>query len=159
MNLIAFQSLRNGLQMNAVPATSQVRKVLEVGLREELLASRLFEDVEIGSSDDADRLVVALCTYGAGVDDEVAAQAVGRAWSVLAFDHWESHAFLVEDGHVELQAATLDRPNGRYLTVHLVAQRAAVPAATGSEADEVAAVLPHQRASEPEAARALAQSA
>lgn len=159
MNLIAFQSLRNGLQMNAAPATSQVRKVLEAGLREELLASRLFEDVEIGSSDDADRLVLALCTYSAGVDDEVSARAIERAWSALAFDHWEAHAFLVEDGHVELQAATLDRPGGRYLTVHLVAQRAAGAAATGPDAGEVASVVPHQRVSQPEPAAAFAQIA
>ena len=63
MNLVAFQSLRNGLQRNAAPATSQVRKVVEAGLREELLASGLFDDVEVGSCEDGERLLVALCTY------------------------------------------------------------------------------------------------
>jgi hypothetical protein len=128
MNIAAFQSLRNGLQINAAPATTTVRKVIERGLREELLASGVFEDVEVGGSDDPDRLVLALGTFRADVGDEAAALAVERAWGALAFDHWQAHAFLTGDGHVELQAATLDRPAGRFVTLHLVAQRAACTA-------------------------------
>lgn len=141
MNLVAFQSLRSGLQRNAAPATTQVRKVVEAGLREELLASGLFDDVEVGSCEDGERLLVALCTYRADVDDEVAAHGIERAWAALAFHHWAAHAFLTEDGHVEMQAATLDRPAGRYLTVHLVAQRAL----STSSGQEVATILPPQR--------------
>jgi hypothetical protein len=125
MNLAAFQILRNGLKMNAAPATAQARKVFEDGLREEMLATGLFEDVEVGSSDDADRNVIALCTYRADVDDDATVLAIQMAWAGLAFHHWEAHAFLTADGHVEFQAATLDRPAGRYVSVHLVAQRAA----------------------------------
>lgn len=142
MNLVAFQSLRNGLQRNAAPATSQVRKVVEAGLREELLASGLFDDVEVGSCEDGERLLVALCSYRADVEDEVAACGIEHAWAALAFHHWEAHAFLTDDGHVEMQAATLDRPGGRYLTVHLVAQRAAVHGGP-----EPATILPPQRRS------------
>jgi hypothetical protein len=149
MNLVAFQGLRNGLQMNAAPATSQVRKVVEIGLREELLASGLFEDVEVGSSDDADRLVLALCTYRAGVTEDEARWAIERAWSAIAFHHWQSHAFLTDEGHVELQAATLDRPAGRFVTLHLVAQ-AAAPAET---------VVPLQRRHDVAPALVLAHSA
>jgi hypothetical protein len=141
MNLVAFQSLRSGLQRNATPATSQVRKVVEAGLREELLASGLFDDVEVGSGEDGERLLVALCTYRADVDDEVAAHGIERAWAALAFHHWQAHAFLTDDGHVEMQAATLDRPAGRYLTVHLVAQRAP----STSSGQELARILPPQR--------------
>jgi hypothetical protein len=131
MNLLAFQSLRSGLQRNAGPATSQVRKVVECGLREELLASGVFDDVEVGSSDDTDRLLVALCTFPAHVDDLTAAVAVETAWSALAFPYWQAHSFLTENGHVELQAASLDRPGGRYVTVHLVAQRTGAPVHSG----------------------------
>ena len=131
MNLAAFQSLRAGLQRNAAPATSQVRKIVESGLREGLLATGVFDDVEVGGSGDDDRLVVALCAFPADVDDLAAAVAVERAWSALAFPYWQAHAFLAEDGHVELQAASLDRPGGRYVTLHLVAQRAGAPAASG----------------------------
>ncbi len=125
MNLAAFQILRNGLKMNAAPATAQARRAFETGLREELLATGLFEDIEVGSSDDADRHVVALGTYRADVDDDATVLAIQLAWAGLAFHHWEAHAFLTADGHVELQAATLDRPGGRFVTVHLIAQRAA----------------------------------
>jgi hypothetical protein len=146
MNIAAFQSLRNGLQINAAPATTQVRKVIERGLREELLASGVFEDVEVGGSPDPDRLVLALGTFREDVDDETATRAVEQAWAALAFDHWQAHAFLAGDGHVELQAATLDRPAGRFVTVHLVAQRALDPVLP----------MPRQRHSEQEPVEALA---
>jgi hypothetical protein len=155
MNLIAFQTLRNGLRMNAAPATNQVRQVLEAGLREELLATGFFEDVEIGASDDEERLVVALGTYRAGVDEELVAGAVARVWSRLAFHHWEAHAFLTDEGHVEFQAATLDRPAGRFVTVHLVAQRSVVPDVS-VDGLELVASMPEQRHVE---APVLAQSA
>jgi hypothetical protein len=128
MNLLHFQTLRNGLKLNAAPAAARVREVIETGLREELAAAGLFDEIEVGTSDDPDRLVLGLCTFRADVPDEEAAAAVERAWSALAFHHWSAHTFLTDDGHVELQAATLDRPGGRYVSVHLVAQRAALPA-------------------------------
>ena len=150
MNLIAFQSLRNGLQLNAAPATSQVRKVIEAGLQAELLASGVFDVVEVGSSDEADRLVLGLCTYGAGVSEDEVRWAIERAWSALAFHHWQAHAFLTDEGHVELQAGTLDRPGGRFVTVHLVAQR--------TEAPQLA-TLPNQRRAYEAPVPALAHSA
>jgi hypothetical protein len=142
MNIAAFQSLRNGLRLNAAPATTQVRRIVERGLREELLDSGFFEEVEVGGSDDPDRLVLALGAFRAEVDDETVALAVERAWGALAFDHWQAYSLLTEDGHVELQAATLDRPAGRFVTVHLVAQRAVDP------------VRPMPRQRRPEAAEA-----
>lgn len=138
MNLAEFQKLRNGLQMNAAPVTSQVRAVLEVGLQEELAASGLFENIEVGSSDDPDRLVIALCVFRAEISDAEVALAVERAWSALAFHHWSAHTFISDDGHVELQAACLDRPGGRFVSVHLVAQRAAVPAQPATPERELA---------------------
>jgi len=128
MNLVHFQTLRNGLKMNAAPAAATVREVVETGLREELAASGLFDEIEVGTSDDPDRLVLGLCTFRAGVPDEAAAAAVERAWSALVFHHWSAHTVLTDDGHVELEAATLNRPGGRYVSVHLVAQRVAAPA-------------------------------
>lgn len=129
MNLAAFQNLRRGLQMNAAPATSQVRSVFETALREELLASGVFTDLEVGSTDAADHLVVVLGTFRADAIEDDVARAVQYAWASVAFHHWQAHAFLTDDGHVELQAATLDRPGGRYLTLHLVVERSAVPVA------------------------------
>lgn len=136
MNLAAFQNLRRGLQMNAAPATSRVRSVVEDALRQELLASGLFADLEVGSTGVEDHLLVVLGSFRADVDDARVAAAVERAWAAVAFHHWQAHAFLTADGHVELQAATLDRPGGRYLTLHLVVERVA-----GADA-----ALPRQRA-------------
>lgn len=137
MKIGAFQTLRSGLQLNAVPVTSQVRAVLETGLREELTASGIFEEVEIEGSDDPDRLVLGLCAFRSEVSEEEVMLAVERAWTALAFHHWSAHAFLTDEGHVELQAATLDRPGGRFASVHLVALRAAgaAGAATGETAE------------------------
>lgn len=154
MNLTAFQSLRRGLQLNAGPASSQARRVFEVALREELLASGVFVTLEVGSSDEADHLLVALGSFRADVDQAVVVAAVERAWDTVAFHHWSGHAFLTEDGHVELQAATLDRPNGRYVTFHLVVERSAVLSGAAP-----VSVMPMQRHSEERRSPALAHSA
>lgn len=140
MRLVQFQTLRSGLQRNAAPVTSQVRKVLEAGLREELLAAGVFEDVEVGSSDDQDRLLLALCSFRGDVADDEAASALEGAWAALAFHHWSAHAFLTEQGHVELQAASLDRPGGHFVSVHIIAQRAGAPAADLLDAGDAVAV-------------------
>lgn len=140
MNLVDFQRLRCGLKLNAAPAMSPVRKAMEAGLREELLRSGLFADLEIGGTHEVDHLLVALGTFRHGVSDQQVAHAIQRAWAAVAFHHWQAHAFLIQDGHVELQAATLDRPAGHYVTLHLVAQMSEAPA----EASPVAN-LPEQR--------------
>lgn len=140
MNLRQFQILRSGLQRNAAPVTSQVRKVLETGIREELLAGGVFEDVEVGSSDDPDRLVLALCAFRGEVSEEEAARALEHVWAAVAFHHWSAHAFLTQEGHVELQAASLDRPAGHFVSVHVVAQRVDSPAAGLTKPDEAAAL-------------------
>ncbi len=124
--------------MNAAPATSQVRSVFEVALRQELLASGLFAELEVGGTDAEDHLLVAIGSFRADAGDAEVAAAVELAWATVAFHHWQAGAFLVEDGHVELQAATLDRPAGRYVTLHLVAERLPAPVATDT-------VLPRQR--------------
>ena len=127
MNLSAFQSLRSGLQLNAGPATSQVRNVFEAALHEELLASGAFVDLEVGSTDVADHLLVALGTFRHGIAQGDIVRAVERAWAACSFHYWQAHSFLTAEGHVELQAATLDRPGGRYMTLHLVVREAVAP--------------------------------
>ncbi|GAB2746623.1 hypothetical protein [Nocardioides pakistanensis] len=128
MNLDGFRQLRSSVQCDATPASSQVRRILEDGLREELLATGVCTDLAVGSSGEADRHLVALGLFGSELDEDEVAAAVTRAWGEVAFHHWQAGAFLVEDGHVEFQALSLDRPGGHYVTVHLVLQRADVPA-------------------------------
>lgn len=154
MNLVDFQNLRNGLQINAVPATSQVRRTFEVALREELLATGAFTSLEVGSTDEADHLLVVLATHAPGLTEAEVALAVEWAWGSVAFHHWQANGLLTEDGHVEFQAATLDRPAGRYVTLHLVSQAAhdVVPAGSTS-------LMPAQRVAPAPAARTYAHSA
>lgn len=154
MNLVDFQRLRGGLKLNAAPVTARVRQVFEAGLREELLASGLFGEVEVGGTDAADHLLVALGSFHDGFGEEQVAQAVGRAWAAVAFHHWQAHAFLLADGHVELQAATLDRPGGHYVTLHLVLQRAEAPAGASPLSS-----LPEQRRASLDAAGTTASAA
>lgn len=149
MNLAAFQGLRRGLQINAAPATSQVRSVFEDALRQELLASGVFTELEVGSTDAADHLLVALGSFSADADEEQVSAAVRSAWAAVAFHHWQAHAILTEDGHVELQAATLDRPAGRYLTLHLVVQRTEVPVPLAPSATVPSTTVPQQRLTPP----------
>jgi hypothetical protein len=131
MNLADFRTARTGLRVDASVAGSVVRSVFEDGLRSELLASGLFQEVEVGTDADADRLVLGLATFDTAVDMLDVAAALETIWSRLAFGHWQAHAFLTAEGHVELQAATLDRPGGRFVTAHVVAHRAV--SASGAE--------------------------
>lgn len=159
MNLVDFQNLRNGLQLNAVPATSQVRRTFEVAVREELLATGAFTSIEVGSTDEKDHLLVVLATHAPGLTEDEVSLAVEWAWGAVAFHHWQANGFLMEDGHVEFQAATLDRPAGRYVTLHLVSQRAAVATEDAVPAGHTS-LMPAQRAvPAPAAERTYAHSA
>lgn len=127
MNLDGLRSLRSSVQRDATPASSQVRRILEDGLREELLTTGVFTDLSVGGSSDPDRHLMVLGLFGSDLTEDEVADAVDRAWSEVAFHHWRAEAFLVQDGHVEFLALSLDRPGGHYVTVHLVVQRSTAP--------------------------------
>lgn len=129
MNLTAFQLLRDGLQANGAPARAQVRQAAAASLHRELEHLGVLDEIEVGTTEQADHLLVVLGTFRSHLAEEQVARAVEHAWDAVAFGHWESHAFLVEDGHVELQGATMDRPAGDFLTLHLVVNRSDVAAA------------------------------
>src|SRR5512144_25569 len=129
MRLSDFQKLRTGLHANAAPVLPGVKQAFLSGLTKALLATGVFEGVEVGSSDEPDRLLLALCTFREEVPDDEVVRAVEEAWLTVAFRHWSAHAFLTEDGHVELQAASLNRPGGYFVSAHVVAQRVVAPAA------------------------------
>ena len=127
MNLVAFQLLRQGLQANGAPASSQVRQAVGSALTRELEHRGVLEQLELGLTDEADHLLVVLGSFRPHLSEEQVVRAIEQAWDAVAFGHWESHAFLVEDGHVEFQAATMDRPAGQFVTLHLVVTRAEAP--------------------------------
>jgi hypothetical protein len=46
----------------------------------------------------------------------------------VGYPFWESHAVHTDSEHVEFEAASRPSANGGYVTVHLVAQKARIPA-------------------------------
>ncbi|HET6626807.1 MAG TPA: hypothetical protein VFG63_10495 [Nocardioidaceae bacterium] len=125
MNLIDFQKLRSGLQANAHPGSRFELNAVENSFRDVLRASGAFEDVEVEHTDDPDRLVIALCTFKAEYDERGIADLVAATWRErIRYTYWDASAVLVEDDHVELQAATRHSHTGHYVTLHVVAQKA-----------------------------------
>jgi hypothetical protein len=126
--LIRYRRLRTAVQLNAGPEVPRRLRELELLLRDELLATRLFLDLEVGQTTDHDRLLIALCQFGPGVDEGDVARCLSWLWhEKLRYRLWEANAILVDEDHVELQAATRGDTHGPYLTVHVVARRAQVP--------------------------------
>ena len=126
--LIRYRRLRTAVQLNAAPERPARLRELEGRLRAALLDTGMFLAVEAGHTTDADRLVIALCHFGPTVPEAAVARALSVLWQEkLRYPLWESHAVLVEEGHVELQGATRGTTSGPYVTVHVVAQRARVP--------------------------------
>ena len=129
MNLMQFHRLRTAIQGNAAPGSTRDLATVEGSLRSLLMSSGLFVDVEVERTDDPDQLVIALCTFDPHVSEAAVAGQLERLWADrVSFPFWEAHALLVEDEHVELEAASRPSPVGGYVTVHLVAQKARIPA-------------------------------
>ena len=88
-----------------------------------------FDEVEVGHTDDVDKLVIAMCTFPAQADKTRVAQRLETMWQDrLRYGFWEAHALLVDDDQVELEGATRPSTYGHYVTVHVVAQKGRVPA-------------------------------
>ena len=128
MKLTDYHALRTGLQRNASPAGPEAVAELGARLRSALVDSGLFHTVEIDHTDDIDRLVIGLAQFAPHVDTAQVAWKLERLWhDVLAYTFWSAEAFLVEDGHVELQGSTRSSQQGHYVTLHLIAQQAVAP--------------------------------
>lgn len=132
MQLMHFQTLRSGVQANAAPARGPALVAMANLLRDALTGSGLFDSVEVEHTDDRDQLVVALCAYRPNLTEDQVALTVEHLWDgTVRHPFWEVHATRVDDGHVEFEAASRESQFGRYVTVHLVAQRSPVPAQRG----------------------------
>lgn len=129
MKMLHFHMLRAAVQANASPGSGSDLATMEGNLRDLLLDSGMFETVEVEHTDDPDQLVVALCQFRPDYDERDVAGYVERVWDDgLRYPFWEAHSLLVDDEHVELQGATRVSQSGHYATVHLVAQKARIPA-------------------------------
>jgi hypothetical protein len=133
MNLLTFHRVRSAIQENASPATDADLAPVAGRLRELLTSSGVFETVEVEHTGDRDRLVIGLCAFRPFYTERDVAARFEEIWSDrVRYPFWESHAVHVEEGHVEFEAASRASEVGHYVTVHLVAQRAGVPAQRSS---------------------------
>jgi hypothetical protein len=129
MNLLQFHRMRTAVQDNAFPGKEEELTTVEHTLRERLMASGIFEEVEVEHTDDPDHLVIALCKFLPYFTEADVARHLERIWADrVSYPFWEAHALHVEDEHVEFEAASRHSSGGHYVTVHLVAQKARIPA-------------------------------
>jgi hypothetical protein len=129
MDLMSYHRVRTGIQVNASPGRAPDLQTLESSLRGLLVASGLFEQVEVGVTDDPDRLVIALCRFRPFYTERDVAERLEEIWDDrVRHPFWEAHAVRVQEGHVEFEAATRAGQQGPYVTVHVVAEKAGIPA-------------------------------
>ncbi len=129
MDLLQFHRMRTAVQDNAFPAKEGDLAPVEQSLRDLLMASGVFEEVEVEHTDDPNRLVIALCKFLPYFTERDVARHLERIWADrVSYPFWEAHAIHVEDEHVEFEAASRHSSGGHYVTVHLVAQKAKIPA-------------------------------
>jgi len=129
LNLLTFHSIRAAIQVNAAPGDVEALVAVETQLRERLLGSGLFEEVEVGHTDDVNQLIIALCTFRPFYTEGDVAERLEAMWDGdLRYPFWEAHAVRCERDHVEFEGASRASEFGHYVTVHLVAQRSGIPA-------------------------------
>lgn len=129
MDLLQFHRVRTAIQGNAFPGKEDDLETVEGQLRNLLMASGVFEEVEVGHTDDPDQLVIAMCKFLPYYSEDDVARHLERIWGDrVSYPFWEAHALHVENEHVEFEAATRHSSGGHYVTVHLVAQKARIPA-------------------------------
>jgi hypothetical protein len=129
MELRQYHKIRTAVQSNASPGPAQTLHDVQENLASALASVGLFSDVEVGYTDDIDNLVIAMCTFPEDLTETEIARRLEMLWEDrLRYGFWEAHATLVDNGQVELEAATRASQNGHYVTLHIVAQRGFVPA-------------------------------
>lgn len=129
MELTTYHKMRTAVQGNASPGARSARAEAVEELRRSLLDSFLFDEVEVEDTDDPDHLVIAMCKYPEHTSHAQVAARLERLWQDRwRYGFWEAHTLLVDADQVELQGATRTGAGGHYLTVHVVAQKARVPA-------------------------------
>jgi len=100
--------------------------VAKARIRQGLVDTGWFDDVEVGATDDVDNLVIGMCRFPARLNEDQVARRLARLWEEeLRYPFWDAHTTLVWEDQVELEGATRSSAQGHYVTVHIVAQRAA----------------------------------
>jgi hypothetical protein len=128
MEMLKFHRVRYGIQANASPGKVDQLESMEGALREKLMDSGLFEEVEVERTDDPDQLLIALCQFRPFYTEADVAERLEQIWSDrVRYPFWEAHAVTTDQDFVEFEAATRESQFGGYVTVHLVAQKARIP--------------------------------
>lgn len=123
MDLTGYHKLRTAVQESAHPAGEGQVWDIQARLRDGLVASGLFDQVEVGLTGDLDQMVIGLCRCAQRIQPWEAGLGVERLWAGLAAGlEWETHALGCTESMMEFEGAvTVDR-SGHYVTVHLVAE-------------------------------------
>ena len=123
MDVTSFHKLRLAVQENANPADPALATHLRHALQAALTESRLFDEVELGHTDDPDQLVIGVCRCADGVLPWEAGMGMERLWQTVSADaSWEAHAVSCTDSLMDFEGAVTVDDKGRYLTVHVVAE-------------------------------------
>lgn len=133
MEIAQFHKLRSAVQTNASPGTPAELRSVKDDLQRALATVGLFEEVEVDYTDDVDNLVIAMCTFPEQLSRSEIAHRLEVLWQDrLRYPFWEAHTVLVDRDQIELEGATRAGANGHYVTLHIVAQQARVPAQRSS---------------------------
>ncbi len=81
MEMLKFHRVRTGIQVNAAPGRGEQLASMEGALREKLLDSGLFEEVEVERTDDPDQLLIALCQFRPFYTEADVAERLEQIWS------------------------------------------------------------------------------
>ncbi|QIK67461.1 hypothetical protein G7072_14905 [Nocardioides sp. HDW12B] len=129
MEIAQYHKMRRAVQVNASPGSAQELRAVQSDLRTALASVGLFEEVEVEYTDDLDQLVIAMFTFPEQLSRSEVARRLELMWEDrLRYPFWEAHSLLVDKDQIEFQGATRAGSNGHYVTVHIVAQQARVPA-------------------------------
>lgn len=122
MDRVEFIQLRDALTANLPPASGALLDAAAARLRRRLVSSVMFAQVEVEVTEDPERLVVALVRFRPGTPGRQVSSFLEAVWiTELRLSGLDVFNFLVEDGHVELEAVTGDRDAGYFLSLQLIA--------------------------------------
>lgn len=143
MDITAFHKLRTAVQENANPADDLTATRLRHALHSALTASRLFDEIEFGHTEDPSQMVIGVCRCADDVLPWEAGMGVERLWLSVATDvQWEAHTIGCTDSLMEFEGAVTVDDRGHYITVHVVAEPSAATMdaiVARRDADEAAA--------------------
>ena len=141
MDHVAFHKLRLAVQENAHPAESMHARALKRTVESALEDSGLFSEVELGRTDDVDRLVIGVCRCAEDVLAWEAGLAMERIWMSAVVDaRWEAHAVTCTGSIMEFEGAITVDDSGHYVTLQVVAEPPLVAAPVQDGAVDAGAV-------------------